>query len=310
MAADGDIEIVLDDGHQVFVRNPAGTPTENGLGYSISFDFYLPAASRPDMNASLASRSPLGVALRQLLGSTFVSSAWAAGNDGLSSSFTDVKTYVKEINAPKQGFREALREREVHEGRARLEACFQYEVQKAQDWVKRLQQWQAKADSSGLKGVPGRDISSAPEHAEIKAEWKQLYGEALEADARAYWKSIPQEVRDKYSKSRMEGVDYMMTKDQIDLDKQAWKDRIAALHRCHENPTAPTAIRAKQENDPGRKQISEALDGGCSRIARKVRRALLQPGHHRPLDRAIHGFQDVIASGDSCAGHDAGFNTR
>jgi len=107
--------MTLPDGRRVVVRHPLITPRDDGLGYTISFGYFLPHASVPWQwmaRANVPRKSVLATAAR-LISDAVISAAVAQGDEGLSGTVVG----TVRSNQPVQTFRDAVRQRMEAEGR-------------------------------------------------------------------------------------------------------------------------------------------------------------------------------------------------
>lgn len=262
--SNGNHQVVLDDGRRFLVQRPSISTVPAGPGYAISFDFYLPRANlTPDLASAVATRDGrLLAALVRLIGDAVMTSALAEGDNGWSGSFTDVKTQLGGQSAARRDIRYEARRAMEESGRLTGGYCRTFEIHEAKDWVRRIREVNQQLAELGEGRLQQSELDANPAYRETRSR-----RDALMAEDRASRARIAASARgargQSATTSSADATSAYVQLNKIADDKHAFKERVAALRRCHQNPTEPTAIKAKNENDPGYQgyqAVNEALD--------------------------------------------------
>ena len=291
-----DHEIVLDDGRRFLVQRPLIGTDPVGLVIHLSFNFFLPRESLPRELLDPAKdpdRSALATAAR-MIAEALSTAAQAAGGDGLSGEFSStfkpiVQVVREHTNDPRiveqrlagEEMARALENDEKMEKWAKeLEEkllgktistgeCTDPNMLRLKDWIRRMQELNRKAAELGEGWIFKEALEASPEYREIRAAReammreamikKSLTGSSSAASAAAHQGA---QVGASHSGRGMRGLDIAFAAIQLKtiLEEQiAFKERVAALRRCHQNPTHPLAQKAKAD-DPAYESVEKALD--------------------------------------------------
>jgi hypothetical protein len=265
-------QVVLDDGRRFLVQRPSVSTVPAGPGYAISFDFYLPHASlRPDLGRAVTARDEWSPgALVRLLGDAIVATAVAQGNSGWAGSFTDVKTQLGGRPSARRDIRYEARRAMEEAGRPTGGYCLMFELNEAKDWVRRIREINQQLSELGEGRLQQSQLDANPAYREARSRRDALMAEdraaraRIAADAARRRSAEAASARGRSSTtSSLDAMSAYVQLNKIADDKRAFKERVAALRRCHQNPTEPTAIKAKNVNDPGYQgyqAVNEALD--------------------------------------------------
>jgi hypothetical protein len=255
--ADDDREVELADGRRFIVRNALISLEPSGAGYRIAFDFFIPAENVPP--AAVASRrdrddSFLAAALERI-DEALTATLIAAPGDSFSGSFTDVRTHVRSQSVPRRDVRYEARRAMEESGRTAGGYCTAFEVRQASDWVRRMREVNQRLSELGEGRVSQSQLDSNPAYREAQAAHRSLMAEDQAARGRIARDAAAR----RGGRAGAEGAGAAFQNMMIDAQTRAFMERLAALRRCHQNPTNPLAQKAKND-DPAYQKVEEALD--------------------------------------------------
>lgn len=137
--------------------------------------------------------------------------------------------------------------------------CLQFETHEAKEWVKKMRELNRQAAELGEGWLQQGALNASPEYRAVQAQRAAL----LAQDNAARGRILNEVVTARKAGRYMRGADAAFAALQmkrIEDQRQAFKERLAALRRCHQNPTNPLTQKAKEEDRATYDKIEQALD--------------------------------------------------